>query len=52
MVSNGPQAISATDNDVEVLTPVGEVIASIAGSKGDVATRILEIISERLIGNC
>jgi phosphopantothenoylcysteine decarboxylase/phosphopantothenate--cysteine ligase len=49
MVSNGPQAISASDNKVEVLTPAGDVIASIAGTKVDVAARILAIINERLI---
>src|SRR5262245_54811588 len=49
MISNGPQAISASDNDVEVITPTGEVIASIAGAKEDVATRILAIIDGRLI---
>ncbi len=49
MISNGPEAISATDNNVEVITPAGEVIASIAGSKDDVATQILSIINQRLI---
>jgi phosphopantothenoylcysteine decarboxylase / phosphopantothenate---cysteine ligase len=52
MVSNGPQAISALDNEVEVITPEGKVLEAIGGSKEAVATRILEIISERLIGNC
>jgi phosphopantothenoylcysteine decarboxylase/phosphopantothenate--cysteine ligase len=49
MISNGTQAISATDNEVEVLTPAGEVVASIAGAKETVATRIMAIIEERLI---
>jgi len=49
MVSNGPQAISSTDNEVEVLTPTGDVLASISGTKEDVATRILSIIEEQLI---
>jgi phosphopantothenoylcysteine decarboxylase / phosphopantothenate---cysteine ligase len=49
MVSNGPQAISSMENQVEVLTPSGEVIASLEGSKESVATRILAIIDERLI---
>ena len=31
MVSNGPQAISSTDNEVEVFTPAGEVIAADPG---------------------
>jgi phosphopantothenoylcysteine decarboxylase/phosphopantothenate--cysteine ligase len=49
MVSNGPQAISATDNEVEVLTPIGEVLDTISGTKELVADRILRIIEERLI---
>jgi phosphopantothenoylcysteine decarboxylase / phosphopantothenate---cysteine ligase len=49
MVSNGPQAISAYDNEVEVITPAGEVIAQVQGSKGIVAAQILAIIEERLI---
>jgi phosphopantothenoylcysteine decarboxylase/phosphopantothenate--cysteine ligase len=49
MISNGPQAISATDNQVEVITPAGEVIASIDGSKELVAQRILAVIEELLI---
>lgn len=49
MVSNGPAAISALDNQVEVITPDGEVIASVAGSKESVAERILAIIHQRLI---
>src|SRR3954470_16055768 len=49
MISNGQQAISSPDNQVEVLTPAGDVIASIGGSKEDVATRILAIIDDRLV---
>jgi phosphopantothenoylcysteine decarboxylase / phosphopantothenate---cysteine ligase len=49
MVSNGPEAISAADNQVEVITPNGEVIASLAGPKETVAKGILTIIEERLI---
>ncbi len=52
MISNGPQAISAATNEVEVLTPTGEVIASISGTKEEVATRILAIIQDRLIKRC
>jgi phosphopantothenoylcysteine decarboxylase / phosphopantothenate---cysteine ligase len=52
IVSNGPQAISASDNEVEVISPAGDVIASIAGTKEDVATRILAIVNERLISVC
>lgn len=49
MVSNGPQAISAADNEVEVLSPTGEVLASISGTKESVATAILSIVQNRLI---
>lgn len=49
MVSNGPQAISATDNEVEVLTPTGDVLATIADTKEAVAVEILKIIQRRLI---
>src|SRR3954452_5864051 len=49
MVSNGPQAISAMDNQVEVITPSGDVIATIEGTKEKVAQKILQLINERLI---
>jgi phosphopantothenoylcysteine decarboxylase/phosphopantothenate--cysteine ligase len=49
MVSNGPQAISAADNQVEVIMPTGEVIASLEGTKEGVAAGILAIIQSRLI---
>jgi phosphopantothenoylcysteine decarboxylase/phosphopantothenate--cysteine ligase len=49
IVSNGPEAISAVENEVEVITPSGEVVAELAGTKADVARTILSIIQERLI---
>lgn len=49
MISNGPQAISATDNEVEVLNPAGEVLAAISGTKEVVAAKILSIVQERLV---
>src|SRR3954465_10095867 len=49
MISNGPEAISARDNQVEIITPNAEVIATIEGTKEAVAKRILAIIDERLI---
>jgi phosphopantothenoylcysteine decarboxylase/phosphopantothenate--cysteine ligase len=49
MVSNGQEAISSLDNQVEILTPVGDIVAAVAGTKEEVAARILAIIGERLI---
>jgi phosphopantothenoylcysteine decarboxylase/phosphopantothenate--cysteine ligase len=49
MVSNGPQAIDAIDNEVELLDPTGKVLATIAGSKADVAGQILKHIHRQLI---
>ena len=49
MVSNGPSAIDASDNQVELLDHDGNVLASIEGSKEAVAKRLLAEIDERLI---
>ena len=49
MVSNGPSAIDADQNDVELLDPEGNVLASIQGSKLMVAKRLLSEIDRRLI---
>lgn len=49
IVSNEPSAISSPDNDVEVITPTGEVLAALRGSKESVATKLLAIIDERLV---
>ena len=49
MVSNGTSAISAVDNDVEILAPSGELIQRLQGSKEVVAQEILRTIDERLI---
>jgi len=49
MVSNGPGAIDAADNQVELLDSLGNVLASIDGSKRIVAARLLEEIDRRLI---
>jgi phosphopantothenoylcysteine decarboxylase/phosphopantothenate--cysteine ligase len=50
MVSNGPSAIDAVDNEVEVLDRDGSVLATISGTKEHVAGRLLEIIQRRLLG--
>lgn len=49
IVSNGPEAISAADNSIEVITPTGDVIATIDGTKEAVAAELLSVIGERLI---
>lgn len=49
MVSNGPKAIDAAENEVELLDPAGEVIEAIAGTKEHVAARLLRQIQHRLI---
>lgn len=49
MVSNGIAAMNAAENEVEVLTPEGEVVGRFTGLKDDVAHGILSVIGERLI---
>ena len=50
VVSNGPEAISSFENNVEVLAPDGTIVSTFAGSKETVAEGILGIINSRLIG--
>lgn len=50
MVSNGPGAIDADHNEVELLDPNGQVLASMKGSKRIVAKQLLGEIDLRLIG--
>ena len=49
MVLNGPSAMDAADNQVEVLDKTGAVVLSLAGSKTAVAKGILRVIQDRLI---
>ncbi|HTU24856.1 MAG TPA: phosphopantothenoylcysteine decarboxylase [Pirellulales bacterium] len=49
MVLNGPEAMQALDNTVEVIASNGQVIGSFAGTKETVAQQIFAIIAERLI---
>ncbi len=51
MVINGPQAMNADENSVEVMKPDGEVIAELSGSKAEVADAIFVIVQERLINS-
>jgi phosphopantothenoylcysteine decarboxylase/phosphopantothenate--cysteine ligase len=49
IVLNGPQAISAADNSVEIFDRTGTVVAALAGTKEEVARGILAVIERRLI---
>jgi len=49
MVLNGPTAMDADDNQVEVLDRTGAVVSALAGSKSEVAGGILAVIQQRLI---
>lgn len=49
IVLNGPAAMDAADNQVEVFDKTGAVVAAAEGNKEAVATRILQVIQQRLI---
>ena len=49
IVSNGPQAIDAADNEVELLDAKGHLVESIRGDKPHVAQRLLEHINQLLV---
>jgi phosphopantothenoylcysteine decarboxylase/phosphopantothenate--cysteine ligase len=49
MVLNGPEAMNAEDNAVEIMDRSGAIVAALAGEKGDVANEILRIVQERLV---
>ena len=49
MVSNGVEAMHAAENSVEVLDPAGEVLATAAGPKTDVARTILAVVQRQLV---
>jgi len=51
MVSNGVEAMHATDSQVEILDPAGSVLAQAAGSKELVARRILAVIQQQLLSS-
>ncbi len=52
MVLNGPAAMNALDNSVEVLDRLGTLIGSFSGSKANVAKQIFAVIQQRLIEAC
>lgn len=49
IVLNGPEAMNARTNDVEILDRSGAVVAKLAGRKEDVAKGIFDVIQGRLI---
>lgn len=49
VVLNGVAAINSTRNQVEIIEPTGNVVAAFAGSKPDVAEKILAVIQQRLM---
>lgn len=49
MVLNGPEAMDAADNRVEILDPAGYTVAQLAGPKEEVARGILAAIHTRLL---
>ncbi len=51
VVSNGAEAISSIDNNVEVIAPDGQVLATLAGTKEEVAAGIMQLIDEQLIAS-
>ena len=49
IVLNGPAAMDAADNQVEIFDKSGAVITAVAGSKQTVATRIMQVIQQRFM---
>ncbi len=49
IVLNGPTAMDAGDNEVEMLDHAGQVVLSANGSKDEVAKQILQVIQRQLI---
>jgi phosphopantothenoylcysteine decarboxylase/phosphopantothenate--cysteine ligase len=49
IVLNGPEAMNALDNRVEVLDPNGDVVEIIAGQKEEVGRGIFAIVESRLV---
>ncbi|MCA9121506.1 MAG: phosphopantothenoylcysteine decarboxylase [Planctomycetaceae bacterium] len=49
MVLNGPDAMDAAENSVEIIAPSGDVVEALQGSKAEVAVGILRLIQSHLI---
>jgi phosphopantothenoylcysteine decarboxylase/phosphopantothenate--cysteine ligase len=50
IVLNGPDAMTSSQNSIELLNPQGEAILKSQGSKLEVAEQIMAVIEKRLIG--
>jgi phosphopantothenoylcysteine decarboxylase/phosphopantothenate--cysteine ligase len=48
MVLNGPEAMNSAENSVELLDRTGALLGAVAGSKGEVARAIVQVVRERL----
>jgi phosphopantothenoylcysteine decarboxylase/phosphopantothenate--cysteine ligase len=49
MVLNGPQAIDSSENSIEVVDATGQTIASVSGTKPQVARELFRLMATRLI---
>jgi phosphopantothenoylcysteine decarboxylase/phosphopantothenate--cysteine ligase len=49
MVLNGPEAMDAAENSVELIGPKGDVLVSLQGTKEYVAGGILDLIGRTLV---
>lgn len=47
VVLNGPSAINAGENSIEMIDPEGNIILDVNGSKREVANQIVEILDQR-----
>ena len=50
MVLNGPEAMDALENSVELIGPKGDVLESLQGTKEYVARGIMKLIGRTLVG--
>jgi hypothetical protein len=49
MVLNGPQAMNAETNSVEIMDRAGAILVTLSGDKSQVAREIVRIVQERLV---
>ncbi len=49
IVLNGPDAMNAMENKVEIIDPMGNVVRELTGNKLDVARGIMEIVQSNII---